>query len=249
MQKILSLFIVILLLLTIITGCSSPQKTEEELRAEIRKELESEEKIRKELEAEIRTELEAESQKMEEQGEAQKKESTPGGQTTIEEIAPTVLSVFMTKDQIIEKLGQNYTFETIEDGGYYDYYSRLEYDGIVFNFSHNDKKFPTNQYPDSIMITSNKYRFNFDFKIGDTALKAIEYSEKNFENAYDFHNDVYMFDVFQYKEDNSPKGTTDGAFGGLRIRWFYSTSRSYSSKDEISEDVKIESIQIYAPMD
>ncbi|SET40266.1 hypothetical protein SAMN05660297_02284 [Natronincola peptidivorans] len=245
MKKLLSLFIVISLLFTIITGCSSPQKTEEELRAEIKAELEAEEKLRKELEAEIRAELEAEKQQKEEQ----KEESTPVGQTTIEEVTPIALSVFMTKDQIIEKLGHNYTFETKEDGAYVDYRSILEYDGIEFYFGHNTKKLPADQYPSGITITSNKYRFSYDFNIGDPALKAIAYCEKNFENAEDFHGGGYIFDSFQYKEDNSPKGTTAGGFGGLRMRFFYNTSRSYSSKDDMSEDVKIEEINIFAPMD
>jgi len=249
LKKFLSIFIFIPLVFTIITGCSSPQKTEEELKAEIRKEIEAEEKLRKELEAEISAEIEAESQKKEGQGEEQKEESTNVGQTTTKEVATIILSAFMTKDQIKEKLGHNYTFETEEADGYTSYYSRLKYDGIEFSFGHDDKKLPTDQYPDFIRITSNNYKFNYDFNIGDSALDAIEYCEKNFENGYDRHSDSYMYDVFQYKEDNTPKGATDRDFDVLIIRWKYNTSESFYSKDEISQDVKIESIDIFTPLD
>lgn len=188
MKKILSGLLILVLMSTMLIGCSSDkstasQKSEEELKAEIKAEMEAEEKLKNELEAKIRAEMEAENKEKEDTKEENK------------ETAPIVLSALMTKDEIISKLGDKYTFETNDDGGYFTYYSILKYDDISFSFYHDTEKLSADKHPDSIQINSNKYTFNYDFKIGDPALKAFEYCEKHFKKAYDHHNDGDIYDI------------------------------------------------------
>lgn len=67
MKKAISLFVLALLILTSLAGCSATdEKSEEEMREEIRAELEAETQMKEELEAEVRAELEAEQREKEE---------------------------------------------------------------------------------------------------------------------------------------------------------------------------------------
>ena len=122
------------------------------------------------------------------------------------------------------------------------YYSSLKYDGISFTFYHDEKEVSTEAKPDSINITSNKYTYQYDFKIGDPALKAFEYCEKNYKNVIDHHNDVKIFDAFHFTEKNS-NGVMEDT--GYNVGWSYDNDEQYSSKSEIGEDVKIKGISIF----
>ncbi len=259
MKKLLS--VIFILLVILLVGCSGSnevmtQKNKEELKAEIESVIQAQEKMKVELKDELKKEIKEELKK--ELKEELKKEfmnnedlNNVAEQNTTEETEiekePIVLSVSMTKEDIIKKLGDDYTFETKEDGGYYMYYSNLAYDGINFTFYHNDKEFPANSNPDYIYITSNKYKYNYDFKIGDSALKALEYCEDNFENAYDHHGDRDIFDVFNYPEKNGV-GKLENT--GYVIRWQYDTQKDYQNKEQISkDDAKVKSISIFYFLD
>ncbi|MDW7675974.1 MAG: hypothetical protein SCK28_15720 [Bacillota bacterium] len=82
-----------LYLCTDLTGCSSNQKSEEVLKAEIDMEMEAEQKLREKLEAEIRAQMKAEQSPNEEL-----EESSLGTQNSGN--SPIVLSVLMTIDEI-----------------------------------------------------------------------------------------------------------------------------------------------------
>ncbi len=225
-----------MLVSALLIGCSSNQPSEEELKEQIRAEMELDQRLREELEAEIRAELEADKGNEGDQGDTEDEE--PHG-------SPVVLSALMEIDDIKNTLGDDYTFETRVDGGYFEYWSTLEYDGISFTFAHDQEKLPYGSMPQGITITSNKYSFNYDFKIGDTALKAIEYCERNFENAYDHHNDEYIFDGFYYKEKDGSREIDTY----LVLRLVYNTNVSYSEKSQLTDDVKIQAVRLFLPLD
>ncbi|AET69280.1 hypothetical protein Desor_3821 [Desulfosporosinus orientis DSM 765] len=206
MKRIFSALLVVVLAFTMLAGCSSgkqtaSQKTEEELRAEIKEEM-------------------AASQ--------------------------IVLSALMTKDEIINKLGEGYTFETEQDNGYFTYCSSLKYEGITFDFFYDTEKLPEGKTPDVITIASDKYVFNYDFKVGEPAQKAFDYCEKNFKHAYDMHMGQNIFDAFLYKEKKSSGETVDT---NMTLRWEYDKEGDFSSKREVPADAGIKTVQLIVPFD
>jgi hypothetical protein len=160
--------------------------------------------------------------------------------------SPIVLSALMTKGEIINKLGTGYTFETTEENGYFTYSSSLKYEGITFDFLHDTEKLPEDKTPDNITITSDKYVFNFDFKVGESAQKAFDYCEKNFKHAYDMHMGQKIFDAFMYQEKESSGETVDT---NMTLRWEYDKEGDFSSKSEVRADAGIKAIQLIVLID
>ncbi|QZY57247.1 hypothetical protein [Crassaminicella profunda] len=235
MKKIISLLLILILGLAVV-GCSketATQKTEEELREEVKEEMEAEAKLKEKLKKEIIAEMEKE--KKEENNVALPKEE------------PILLSVKMTKDEIVENLGNNYTIDTIEDmDGYLD--TRIKYPDIIFTFEYIPEKLPGDAYPAFIEILSNKYQYNDDIKIGNHALDAIKYCENNFENVKNMHSakEEELPDWFIYKEKNSSGKCIDTQYV---LSFTYNTGERYFSKDEIGKDVIIESIRFFSEYD
>lgn len=163
----------------------------------------------------------------------------------IEEIEPIQLSYYMTKDEIINKLGEDYIFETDDDGGYFMYCSKLEYDGITFWFYHDDEEIASDQIPDYINYTSNKYTFDFDIQIGDNAREVFKYCENRYDHAENMHavgdEDACIYDTFLYEEEGqsyTPWLSFNLDDEELNNTWNYSI-------DDIGEDVKITEINLY----
>lgn len=157
------------------------------------------------------------------------------------EIEPIKLSFYMTKDEIINKLGDDYDFTTEEDGGYFTYNSRLEYDGISFTYWHDNENVTGDRKSDWITIDSNQYTFNYDIKIGDNAREVLEYCQNKYDNAYDHHNDKDIFGMYKYtEEDNSENWSV--------LSFSYSDQDlnlwECSSVEDIGEEVTITGISI-----
>jgi hypothetical protein len=266
MKRIFSALLVVVLVFTMLAGCSSRkqttgQKTEEELKAEVKAEMEAEARMKEELRKEIRSELEVQQKAGETASGQSKPNETSSTENKQKEDAakndarqndkaeadsPIVLSVLMNKDEIINKLGKGYTFETKQEEGYFTYCSSLKYEGITFDFNYDTEELPEGKAPDNITITSDKYVFNYDFKVGEPAQKALDYCEKNFKHAYDMHMGQDIFDAFMYKEKKNSGETADT---NMVLRWEYDKEGDFSSKSEVPADAGIKSVQLFIPID
>lgn len=217
MKKIFSLLIALSLVLTL-TACGSEEK-------DTVNDNEPEDVA-----------IENENNENEDGGESEDNESIEHNEEN-EVIEPVELSFYMSKDEIIDLLGDDYTFETQDDGGYFMYYSTLSYDGIVFTYFHDEKEILPNNYPGNIRINSNKYKYDFEFRVGDAVKEAYEYCESNLENMYDMHNDVYVDDSFIYEED--------GESTGVILSFEYEgKGQEFGSVGEYDEDTRIQSINL-----
>lgn len=160
-----------------------------------------------------------------------------------EEKEPINLSIHMTKDEIINKLGDDYSFTTYEDGGYFMYYSLLEYDGITFTFYHDNEKITGDSKIDWVKIESNKYTFDYDIKIGDNAREVLTYCEENYKNAYNHHGDEDIFGMYEYREKE-----TNSEMAAPILKFDYSEENlniwDCSSVEDIGKDVIITGISI-----
>lgn len=153
------------------------------------------------------------------------------------DVEPIELSYYMSKDEIIDLLGDDYTFETQDDGGYFMYFSTLAYDGIVFTYFHDEKEILPDNYPGNISIKSDKYKYDFDFRVGDAVEQAYEYCQSNLENMYDMHNDVNVDNSFIYEEN--------GESTGVILSFEYEgKGQEFGSVGEYDEDTKIQSINL-----
>lgn len=161
------------------------------------------------------------------------------------------LSVKMTKEEIINKLGKEYKVEkNIDPMGEYNYI-RIVYPDITFDFLllHGQDEAPLDALPSTIVISSDKYRYNYDVNIGDNALEAIEKCEKTFENLINIHGingDEESLDLFKYKEDD---GSGQMVNTGYVLTFRYNTKERYSNKEDIGSDVKVEHITLTREID
>ncbi|MCT4618278.1 MAG: hypothetical protein N4A62_02705 [Marinisporobacter sp.] len=234
MKKIISLLLSLVLVLTIV-GCSkqtATQKTEEELREEVKAEMEAEAKLKEELKKEILAEIE--------------KEKKEKNDVAVLEEALISLSVKMTKDEIIEKLGNDYKIEKGINPMDDSFATKIKYTDITFSFLHASEELSGDAYPSHIDIFSNKYKYNDAIKIGENALEGIAYCENNYENVVNMHSGKELPDWFMYKEKNESGQLIDTKYV---LAFTYNTGGRYFSKDEIGKDVVIESIQIFCEMD
>ncbi len=170
---------------------------------------------------------------------------TPDPDPLPSEELPTTLSVLMTQEDIIDLLGDDYNLETVKDDYMFNYISELSYEGILFLFCHEQEELTEDAQLCEIRITSNDYKFNYEMKVGDTALDAISKCEEVFENLYDYHNDKHRFDVFKYREKKSNGDFIDTSFV---ITWEYDTDDiHYESKEDVPQDLRIKTIRIFEP--
>ncbi|MFP4457406.1 MAG: hypothetical protein ACLFPS_07080 [Clostridia bacterium] len=175
----------------------------------------------------------------------EKEEDNPDGNLEEEEPINTLyLSVFMTKKDVIELVGNDYSLTTEEEPGGMSYYSTLEYDGITFYYTHQEDELLDDAVADLIEITSNKYSYDFELEIGGSLLEAIGYCEKNFENTFDVHSGKEIFNMFNYTEtqDDEKEET------GYVLRLEHDSEEYYESKEELTEDIKLNKVSLFIPL-
>ncbi len=154
------------------------------------------------------------------------------------------LSVFMTKDEIINKLGEDYTIITEEGMSHTDFHTKLEYDGITFHYYHDEEVMPESLLPGNILLESNDYTYNFDIELEANALSLIRYFRTQFDRYFDIHRGDFAFDLFKYRERrNGTVVDTD-----YIIKLIYEDGEFYISRDEISSDLKVVAISIFIPL-
>src|SRR6056297_2575003 len=163
-----------------------------------------------------------------------------------EPVDTSYLSIYMTKGDIVESLGQEYNLVTDEEYGGVSYYSVLEYEGIAFYYTHKEEELPEDAIADLIEITSNKYSYNFDLTIGNSLLNAIKHCEQRFENTFDVHTGKEIFNIFNYEEKNTEG---DNAETGYVLRLDYESDQYYETKEEISQNLKLSKISLFVPLD
>ena len=163
-----------------------------------------------------------------------------------EPVDTSYLSIYMTKGDIVESLGQEYNLVTEEEYGGVSYYSVLEYEGIALYYTHKEEELPEDAIADLIEITSNKYSYNFDLTIGNNLLSAIEQCEQKFENTFDVHTGKEIFNIFNYEEKNTEG---DNAETGYVLRLDYESDQYYETKEEIPQNLKLSRISLFVPLD
>ncbi len=222
MNKKLSLFLLITLIFSLFAACTPEEAVEQP--------NDNPEIIPKEELEEINEQEESEEDKEDQ-----------------EETYDTLyLSVYMTKDDVVELVGKDFSLSTEEEYGVVSYYSVLEYEGIIFCYTHTEEDLPDDAIADLIVVTSNKYSYNFDLDIGGNILEAIEYCEQNFENTFDVHSGQEMFDMFNYVEMgiDGKEEQTDYV-----LRLDYNSEEYYQSKEDIPKDLKLVKVSLFIPLD
>lgn len=157
------------------------------------------------------------------------------------------LNLSMTKKDLINTLGDQYTLEHSFNGMNDANITIFKYDGIEFHFEHYTEEAAENSLPSYIEINSNKYKYNYDINIGDKSLNAIEECEETFEHAINMHGeeDERIPDYFFYEEyDEFGQLTEDGYILGLK----HNTGERYFDIDDITEDVIVEAIMFFSSM-
>ncbi len=161
-----------------------------------------------------------------------------------EEQEKTVLSVFMTKDEIIEKLGDDYEYETTEDDESNEYNSILKYEGLTIHYYYETKEMPQDLLPQRIELKSNDYTYNFDLELGDDARKIVRYLSTKFDRYFDLSKDDFVFDLFEYREKTRLGSVVDTDY---LLKVIYSENNNYTSREDIGEDVTIDAIILFGP--
>jgi len=156
-----------------------------------------------------------------------------------------VLSVFMTKDEIIEKLGDDYEYETVEGDSHTKYHSTLKYEGLTFHYHYETEEMPKDLLPQTIELRSNSYTYNFDLEIGDDAKKTVRYLSTKFDEYFDQNRDDFVFDLFEYRERTDLGSVVDTDY---LLKVEYSIDNNYSNREDIGEDVTVDGIIIFIPI-
>jgi hypothetical protein len=134
----------------------------------------------------------------------------PGMQKVFQEPEYRISSI-LTQNAIAELLGQDFELETSEDGGYFDYYTIMTYDGINFEYAHNRYPFSDINVADGVNITSPRFALAaLDAQVGDLAKPVLKLCDQSFDPAYDHHNDKEIYGSYLYFEEgkNTPGGRT-----------------------------------------
>ena len=226
MKKIMSLLCLLVVFTVVMTGCGNNSKNT----------LNTEEKNTSNTQQ--TDDMTNEAQEPEVETEKEKADDTTNEIQDTEK-GPIEVDVNWTKDEITNALGEDYTFETHEDGAYFLYYSMLEYDDLYFYFYHDTETVPSDAAANLMGIKSNKYKVkDLDVEVGDSYKEAWEYCDANFKHAYDHHSDEDVFDRFYYKDT---------------YYWTYfgnDKDYQYMTQEEIDTvDSTITYIELFAPVD
>lgn len=227
--KKLGLLLLLVFLVSVVAGCATGTNTETNLPSENHKEAEDSKESEGYQDSNVTKEVEASK--------------------TVDNVRDggvIELSALMTMDEIINKIRDVYTLEMLQEGGYFNYSTKLAYPGIEFYFYHDEPMVASTSRPSYIYIESDRYRYNFDIPIGITALKAIEHCEKRFKNAWDWHNNVDIVDQFDYIEKLEDGTLVETYF---RLRFQYNTSDYHLSKNDIKSGTKVVGIDLFVPID
>lgn len=185
-------------------------------------------------------------EKKEDSDTSDNQEENPSNQEDTEPIETMYLSVFMTKKDIVESLGDNYEVTTEEEYGGVSFYSILEYDGITFYYTHESEELPDDAIADLIEVTSNKYSYEFDLNIGGDFVEALEYCQNNFENTFDVHTGKEIFNIFNYEETDMDGQSIET---GYVLRLEYESEDYYETQEEVPSDLKLAKIALFVPLD
>lgn len=160
-----------------------------------------------------------------------------------DKIGPIQLSSKMTKEDIIDLLGNDYKIHKSINEMYGGNSIILDYEDIEFDFFHDSDEIPSDSLPATIKIKSNKYKYDYDVFIGDSAIEAIEKCEQSFENVINHHGleDQEIPDWFYYKEDEE---VYNGKNGDYILTFEYDTGERYMDKNHIPKDAKVTSIKL-----
>ncbi|KJS21727.1 MAG: hypothetical protein VR72_09585 [Clostridiaceae bacterium BRH_c20a] len=183
MKKVISLFVIVLLSLTISIGCSSSnQKSEEQLKAEIKAEMEAEAKLKEELKKEVKAEVEAE------------KSNTEGSKDKIKDIDAVIEFVSKTPtNKMTDNLGKKLIVLKNYETHYFDFTGEGNDDIAIVTWGDNNN----NSYLPVIFVTTdilqNEYSLiNSDFR----ASKGSEFfTEDGFIIKNDKENKSYAYDI------------------------------------------------------
>lgn len=164
----------------------------------------------------------------------------------VDEQEKIVLSVFMTKDEITEKLGEDYEFDTIENDNdsKTKYHSILKYEGLSIHYYYDSDEMPEDLLPETIKLESNNYTYNFELELGGNALEIIRYLGTKFDNYYDPQAKSHVFDVFKYREKTELGSVKDTDY---LLRMIYEDGNSYDSKEMIPKDLTIVGVILFIP--
>jgi hypothetical protein len=164
--------------------------------------------------------------------------------TDEEEEGKVVLSVFMTKQEIIKKLGEEYTLITEEGTSHNNYHTKLQYESVVFHYYHEEEEMAGDLLPETILLTGNDYTYNFDIEIGTSARDIIRSFRLQFDRYYDMHRGDIAFDIFKYRERRNGAVVDTNYL----VQPVYEDDRYYESIDDISSELKVVGIKIFIPM-
>lgn len=157
----------------------------------------------------------------------------------------TMLTLDLNQNQLIKKLGNKYTLETVAEGGYFSYTTYLKYEGITFHFYHNEPKCNPNALPHSIILTSNRYRYDVNKYIGMKWLEARHLLTKLYTPSKDFHSqNSDLYSLFEIGH-----GTVDGHDQIYNIILYDSLGQKYPSEEVVPKGSTVERIQIYIALD
>jgi len=162
----------------------------------------------------------------------------------VDEQEQIVLSVLMTKEEIIAKLGDDYEYDTIEEDSDTKYHSILKYEGLNIHYYYDSEKMPEELLPQTIELKSNKYTYNFNLELGGNALRIIRYLGTKFDNYYDPQANSYIFDVFKYREKTELGSVKDTDY---LLKMIYEDEKSYDSKEMIPKDLTIVGVILFVP--
>ncbi|QRN86712.1 hypothetical protein JR334_05785 [Clostridia bacterium] len=157
------------------------------------------------------------------------------------------ISAVLTQKEVTELLGADFQIETKEDGGYYDYYTTMTYDGITFGYAHNRYPFSDVNVADYVQITSDRYSLSaLSAQVGDLAKPVLKYCDQNFDLMYDRHNEKEVYGNYLYFEEG--KSTPGGRTTWL-LSFEFDQDVELTSYDQLPDDLRITEIHLWTELD
>jgi hypothetical protein len=227
MRKKLSLAVIVLLLISLYTGCTPDQSIEEENNNPVISD--------EEIGGTIKDDEE----------EADTIEDEEADHTFEFKEDTLYLSVDMNYSDIVQTISREHNQFTEEEFGGLSFYTLLEYEGITFYFSHTEDTVSQNAKPDLIEISSNDFSYRFNIDIGGNAKEAIAYLSSNFRNTYDMHSESENFDMFDYTEVDQMGNEVET---GFVIKLEYDQPDYFESLEDMPDDTKVVAVSLFLPL-
>lgn len=170
----------------------------------------------------------------------------PGMQKIYQEPEFRISSV-LTQKEVTELLGTDFQIETVEDASYYDYYTTMTYDGIVFGYAHNRYPFSDVNVADFVEISSDRFALAaLNAQVGDLAKPVLKSCDQKFDLMYDRHNEKEVYGSYLYFEEG--KSTPGGRTTWL-LSFNFDQEIEYTSYDELPDNLRITEIILWTEMD